>query len=380
MAWRMVAVAFTVGFVVFGVLYSFGVLLEPVASDLQVSVSAASLLYAISSSAFYFLGPVTGRLGDRLGPRALTAVGAAVMGLGLVATAFAPDLATACVTYGLGVGIGSGCAYIPTLANLGSWFERQRTKALGIAAAGTGCGMLAVPPLVAVLTAALGWRGAVAAVGVGSAITLAVCALAVHAPPQAKAAVATEPRTAIRSRPFLLLYVSWVLGTMALFVPIVFLPAFAAAQGAGPVAASALVSILGGASIAGRLGIGYVADKIGTMRIYKLSVLAMALSYGLWLALPAYAWLAVFAAVLGLAYGVRIALVAPVLIELFGSRNLGALLGAFFTATGIAGLLGPLAAGLAVDASGSHAGGIVAAIIMGSLGYVVIAALRPVRQ
>ena len=62
-----------------------------------------------------------------------------------------------------------------------------------------------------------------------------------------------------------------------------------------------------------------------------------------------YGWLVVFAAVLGIAYGVRIALVAPVLIRLFGASRLGGLLGTFFTATGIAGLAAPTAANLAVD-------------------------------
>jgi hypothetical protein len=58
-AWQMAGVAFVVGFIVFGVLYSFGVFLEPFMTDFGASRSATSALYAISSSAFYFLGPVT---------------------------------------------------------------------------------------------------------------------------------------------------------------------------------------------------------------------------------------------------------------------------------------------------------------------------------
>jgi MFS family permease len=65
---------------------------------------------------------------------------------GLAATAFADSIWVAYLTYGLGVGVGAACAYIPTFAILGGWFDRWRTRALGIAAAGTGCGMLVVPP------------------------------------------------------------------------------------------------------------------------------------------------------------------------------------------------------------------------------------------
>ena len=126
----------------------------------------------------------------------------------------------------------------------------------------------------------------------------------------------------------------------------------------------------------GRLSIGYATTSTGAVRLYKVSILTMAGSYVIWLLLPGYAWLVVFAAILGMAYGVRIALVAPVLIELFGSSRLGALLGSFFTATGIAGLAGPLMAGLAADLSGDQTGSIVTAIVMGALGFAFILPLR----
>ena len=105
-AWRMAGVAFAVGFIVFGVLYSFGVFLEPLMTDFGASRSATSALYAISSTAFYFLGPVTGWIGDRWGPRLVSAVGAVAMTASLGATALVDSVWTAYLTYGLGVGLG----------------------------------------------------------------------------------------------------------------------------------------------------------------------------------------------------------------------------------------------------------------------------------
>lgn len=374
----MLGVAFVAGFVVFGVLYSFGVLLEPIMRDLGTSRSATSAFYAISSLVFYMLGPVTGRIGDRLGPAKVTAAGAAAMGLGLATTAWIDDIWSGYFTYGVGVGVGAACAYIPTFANIGGWFDRWRTKALGIAAAGTGCGMLIVPPACAMLIQSMGWRQAVIVLGLASGLLLTACALIVRPPPSPRSPPPDRSlREVLQSTVFCQLYVSWVLATMALFVPLVFLPSFAIQNGADPLAAAWLISILGGASIVGRLGIGYVAEAIGTIRLYKLAVLIMGASYGLWLALPAYAWLMLFAGVLGLAYGIRIALVAPVLIEFFGLKDFGAVLGFFFTATGIAGLLGPLLAGLAVDYWGDYQAGIATALILGSLGYLAILPLRP---
>jgi MFS family permease len=372
-AWRMLAAAFVVGFVVFGIVYSFGVFLSPIMVDLGASRAATSSYYAVSSLAFYMLGPVTGRAGDRFGPRTLAMTGALALGGGLVATAFVNDVRVGLLTYGVGVGLGAACAYIPTFAILGGWFDRHRTSALGIAVAGTGCGMLVVPPLAALLIEQIGWRDAMIVLGLGSGVLLGAAAMTVAPPP----ASSDTPGSAtlgsvVRSGTFRTLYASWILGTMALFVPLVYLPAFAVEQGVDPIAASWLISVVGGASIIGRLGIGYLQSFASIVQLYKAAVLAMAASYVMWFALPGFWWAVVFAAVLGLAYGLRIALVAPVLIAFFGLKDLGAILGAFFTATGIAGLLGPLFAGLAIDATGGHGLAILLAITTGALSFLVV--------
>jgi predicted MFS family arabinose efflux permease len=298
------------------------------------------------------------------------------MGGGLAVTALVTDINIAYLTYGLCVGMGAACAYIPTFAILGGWFERWRTRALSFAAAGTGLGMLALPPLCAVIIKHFGWRPAALTLAAISGAILFASAVLVRSPPSSPSPTASEGlgRT-LRSRAFVLIYSSWVLGTIALFVPLIFLPAFAVARGADPVAASWLISIVGGASVLGRLGIGYVGAE-RTLLLYKGSILAMAVSYVLWLLLPSYGWLLVFAAVLGVAYGVRIALVAPVLIALFGLSRLGSLLGTFFTATGIAGLAAPAAANLAIDYWGSDIAGAAIAITLGMFAYVLALPLR----
>jgi MFS family permease len=290
---------------------------------------------------------------------------------GLAATAFVTDINSAYLTYGLGVGIGAACAYIPTFAVIGGWFERWRTRALSIAATGTGLGMLALPPFSAAIIEHFGWRTASLALAVISGAVLVICAVLVQPAPSGPIPRREALGKTLRSRAFIQIYTSWVLGTIALFVPLVFLPAFAVARGADPLAASWLISIVGGASVVGRLGIGWAGEG-RTLPLYKGSILAMAASYVIWLLLPSYDWLIVFAAVLGIAYGVRIALVAPVLIEVFGVSRLGSLLGTFFTATGIAGLAAPTAANFAVDYWASDIAGIVVAITLGALAFALV--------
>jgi MFS family permease len=375
-AWVMVLVAYTVGFVVFGTIYSFGAFFAPMAAEFRASRAATSAFFSIAGLIFYLAGSIAGHLGDRFGPTIITALGAAVMGCGLVFTGFIGQMWEGYLTYGIGVGVGAACAYMPTLAILGGWFNRQRNAALGTAAAGTGCGMLVVPPLSAAVIGHYGWRVASIVLGTGCAVLLGLAAMLVRPPPLPAASIHRPLGGIVRSFEFLMLYVSWVLATIALFVPLVFLPAYVEAHGGSEVAGAALLSLLGGVSILGRLGIGVFADRIGTTRLFKASVLLMAVSYLLWIIAPSYVWLVAFAVTLGLGYGLRIALMPAVLIELFGVQNLGAILGIFFTASGISAVLGPLLAGFIVDATGTYQWGIAFALAAGTFGFAAVALLR----
>jgi MFS family permease len=180
----------------------------------------------------------------------------------------------------------------------------------------------------------------------------------------------------VRSPKFLALYASWVLATTALFVPLVLLPAHGIAQGATEVAGAALLSILGGASILSRLGMGVLAERVDTARPFKASALLMVVSYLPWLAATSDTWLAAFAVVLGFGYRLRIALMPVVLIGLFEVHNLGATLGAFFTASGVAAAPGPALVRLVVDVTGYHGWGITFAFAAGAFGFLAVAPLR----
>jgi len=379
-AWSMVVAAFIGGFVVFGVLYSFGVFFGSMAAEFHADRTATSAFFSITNCCFYLFGSVTGRLSDRFGPRITVATGAVVMGVGLVLTACIGQMWIGYLTYGLGVGLGASCAYIPTLAVVGGWFDRQRNTAMGIAATGTGFGTLAIPPLAATLIQAYGWRVTDLVLGSGCFVLLCIAAAIVAPPPVVSSPAGRPLRRIVLSPAFLVLYLSWVCATIALLVPLVFLPAFAREHGVAPVAASALLSLLGGMGILGRVGIGVLASKVGTLRLFKISVAVMAASYLLWLPFTGYGWLLAFVAVLGLGYGVRISVMPVVLIEVFGSENLGAVFGIFFTASAASALGGPLLAGLVIDVTGSYLWGIAFALALGIVGFAVVVPLKVQRR
>ena len=73
-AWVMVGAAFVVGFVVFGVTYSFGVFFKPIAAEFGAGRAATSAFFSITGLIFYLLGSVTGHVSDRFGPRLIVGV------------------------------------------------------------------------------------------------------------------------------------------------------------------------------------------------------------------------------------------------------------------------------------------------------------------
>src|ERR671916_194120 len=171
--WAMVAAAFAGMFTAFGIAYSFGAFLEPMAEEFGSSRGVTSIFFALTSLTYFGLGALSGVAADRYGPRRVLLVGGLALGGGLAATSQAGELWIGLVTYGLGVGIGVACAYVPMVAVVGGWFERRRTLAIGVAVTGIGLGTLVVAPLAAALIGELGWRtthlvlGAAGAAGVG---------------------------------------------------------------------------------------------------------------------------------------------------------------------------------------------------------------------
>ena len=206
--WVVVAATFLSSFTSFGVVYSFGAVFRPMADEFGSDRSATAFFFSITTFLYFGLGVVTGRIGDRIGPRRVLLVGAGLMVTGLLLTSRVQSLWVGYLTYGVGVGAGVACAYVPMVAAVGGWFERRRSTALGLSVAGIGAGTLVGVPVTKALVDRYGWRTTYVVLAVASGCLFAVAALGARRPPGSAAAVAPPPlRTTIgRSRSFWLMY------------------------------------------------------------------------------------------------------------------------------------------------------------------------------
>jgi MFS transporter, OFA family, oxalate/formate antiporter len=87
-----------------------------------------------------WFSPFQAYLVDRFGPRLLIAVGALMSGGSWVLAAYAGDLSTLYLTYGVIGGFGTGIIYVGIIGLMVRWFPDRRGLATGLAAAGYGFG------------------------------------------------------------------------------------------------------------------------------------------------------------------------------------------------------------------------------------------------
>ena len=349
--WVVVAAAFASLVVVNGITHSFGVVLGPMAAEFGAGRGATAVVFSVTIALLFLGGLVSGPLADRHGPRPLVLAGAAALVGGLLLTAVVGQLWLAYLTYGAGVGIAGACCFVPLTAAVGGWFEKGRATALGITVTGIGAGTLVLPPLVARLIAAYGFRETCVILAVAAAAVLPLCALGVQRPPQRAARPPARPLRAIARLPgFAALYLSCATLTGGVLMAMVALVPYGRDRGLSAAAAALLLSTVGGASVCGRLALGALGARWRLDHQYQGCVAAIALSLGgLWLVGGDLVVLVGGAALFGAAQGGWVALTPALALRRYGTADAGRVLGLLYTGQGVGGFLGPLLAGLLLD-------------------------------
>ncbi len=374
----MVLGTFLSSFVTLGTAYSFGAFFTDMADEFGSGKAATSIVFGVTTFAFFWLSILTGRLADRVGPRPVMLLGAVSLFVGLTLTSRASSLPVAYATYGVGVGVAAACGYIPMVAAVGGWFDRRRATAVGIAVAGIGMGTLVMSPVAARLVDRYGWRDTYQFLGIAGGLVLVACILLVERPPGQQSHVAPPIASTLRSPLFRRLHLSALCSGLALFVPFVFVGQYAREQGVDAVQAAVLVGVLGGASVLARIGFGTAVARFGSMPLYRGAFVLLGSSFLLWLvAGSSYGLLVAFVVVLGVGYGGFVALSTIVMAENIGVVGLGTTLGLFYTSQGLGGLLGPPIAGRLIDQTGGYTAAIVVCMVLEAMAFLLLVRLPP---
>ena len=130
-------------------------------SRAQVGLFFSAFYLAMTAASFG-----AGWLADRLGVRQTSLQGHLILGVCTVAAALAPSFTWACVSFFLA---GAGYSFLNPASTKGvmAWFYRdERATAMGIKQTGVPAGGVVTAMLAPALVLFMGWRGALAALGV----------------------------------------------------------------------------------------------------------------------------------------------------------------------------------------------------------------------
>jgi sugar phosphate permease len=310
---------------------------------------------------------------DRFGPRRLmmagiVMAGGALVGLGAISAAWAFYF------FYFFNALGYVCGGpLPCQVLLSRWFDKTRGRAMGIAYLGIGIGGAIVPLLAAWLTSQFGWRGSLQAIGVLIVfIAFPLVYLVKEAPPTTARGELVEPRATARpstgsgraepgvgsvlsSPAFYLL----ALGSMCLIAAVggtnQHLKLFLSLdRGYTQADAAGIISLVLTVSIAGRLLMGWLADRMPRRHVMLLIYLLVACAIPLLLVRSSGMTMYGFAAIFGLGLGGEYLIIPLMAGELFGVKVLGRVMGIVLTADGVAEATAPMLVGYLRDRTGSY--------------------------
>jgi MFS family permease len=334
------------------------------------------------------VGPMFGFLAgwivDRFGPRRMMMIGVLMAGAALVGLGSISSLGLFYFFYFFNA-LGYVCGGpLPNQVLLTQWFDRSRGKAMGFAYLGIGIGGALVPWISHVLVQHFGWQMALRLLGLLIVVVSFPLALMVKEPSKVRTTVdsitSPAPKSAFKQLSFYLLTlgsmcsIAAVSGTQQNLKLLLSLDRHFTQRDAASV-----LSLVLAFSIAGRLLIGWLADRFSTKYVMLLTYLLVAAGIPLLFLGTNRLILCVSGAIFGIGLGGDYMIIPLMTAEIFGIKILGRLLGVILTAGGIADAAAPWLIGRLRDATGSYAEGCLVLVGMALLGGLSVLGL-PARR
>lgn len=369
-AWVVVAASCALLVMHAGIMYSYGVFFKPLAASFNWSRAATSGAYSLRQLMQGVGALPMGWLADKFGPARVMAICGALAGLGLILTSRVTSLWQLYLAYGVVLGVGLSGSFTIATATTARWFVKRRGMALGIVAAGMGLGTFILLPVAERLVAAFDWPRAIAFFGIGGWLVLIPSALLLRYPRRQQQPGAAPGRqvagkkdreeagvplrAGIRSKTLWMLISSYFLVGFCIQVVMLHLVNYATDVGISTLAAATAVSVIGIGGIIGRLGLGAMSDRIGSINALVICVATVMLTL-VWLVFARTLWaLYLFAGIFGLAYGGEVPQMAILVGQFFGLRAVAALVGAVMFGATSGGALGAWMGGKVFDITSSY--------------------------
>lgn len=343
--------------------YTFGVFIVPLSDAFgwsrgQLSIAASFMIVGTA-----FTAPIVGTIIDRYGARRVGITSMILLSAGYVGlTQLGSQLFMFYGAWLLMALVGGGTTPVVWTRAINLWFDRMRGLALGLTLAGSGVTGIFGPAFVTMLIERYGWQaGYLGVAGLILLVALPIILLFFKdgGPPTSRLQTVAEsslPLTgrtlpeALRSAPFWVIaggffFVSGVVaGLLINIVPMLI------DRGLSPTDAAGIAGTLGIAVVVGRIGIGYVIDRIHAPLVAR--ILLVLTAGGCWLLTLEGTpnWVAVICVMsMGLAAAAEVDLLAYLTSRYLGMKAYGKIYGCQTSSFYLGAALGPIAVGLAYD-------------------------------
>jgi predicted MFS family arabinose efflux permease len=344
--------------------FTIGLFLDPLHSAFGWTRSAVTAGPMISSTIGVLFSPAIGLAIDRWGPRPIALAGTTVFCVGTMTLAAVN--ASIWTWWGAWVLVSLGLLCLkPTVwtAALATLFDRGRGLAMGVALSGSGLGSALLPALTNHLIQTLGWREAYLIIGLVEALVVLPVLFFLFRDYGSSSArnavrVATAPGTIRRilsSRKFWQLAIAGPIVGFSTSALVVHYTPILIAHGISRATAAALAALIGVGSVIGRIGSGFLLDRLNPSLVAGVSFALPLIAVALLLAFDGSSVEAVaVASILGLSFGAELDIVAYLTSRHFGIKRFGFVFGTIMGVLAWAIGGGPLAASVIFDKFGNY--------------------------
>ena len=366
--WRALAGAFLTVVLAQGLSNSFPVFLLPISDELGGLRSLSAAVFSAHNLVMGLVGTVVDALMRRFGERPVMLAGAVILGGGVALAATADSPLGLLLWFGGVAGLGAGLlGSVAQLVILSRWFPTARGAVNGAAFSGMGLGIFLSAPLAALLIERVGWRWAMAGLGIGAgllllpAVMLAPRSLAEAArlPSQGVAPADEGPglAAALATPRFWFFAAAFFFTPVSNFMVTTHQVAHIVEAGIDPRRAAAAFGAVGLLSAFGRVAFGTLSDRWGRVPTALTSYVATAGgTLALLLLAPGSPGWLLWAYVLpfGLTLGARGPIVAALTADVYRGRSFGPVLGVITFANRVGSAIGPWLGGVIYDLTGSY--------------------------
>ncbi|MCH8863942.1 MAG: MFS transporter [Chloroflexi bacterium] len=373
--WVVVLIFLTIGVSLYGIRFTFGIFFKSIENEFELTRAATSAVISVSMVLSGVSAFIAGWALDKYGPKIVVLMMGLFTGLSLVLTGFTDSLWQIFITYSLLLAMGLGALFVVPMSVVSRWFDKKRGLALGIASSGVGLGMVIMAPFATYLIANFEWRTAYTVIGIIAWVVVIPLSRLLKKEPseigalpdgvKSKPTVPAEAGNdnqpyfltlsqALKTRSFRIALIMWPLYSSNVFFMMTHLVPHITDIGFPPATAASILSLLGGATIAGRVLLGNISDRIG--RKLTASICALLQAGGLALLVWGQElWMLYLVAfVYGFGFGGMSPVLAALAGDIFGLGSIGAILGMLEISFGFGGALGPFIGGIIYDVSGSY--------------------------